>query len=462
MSTTEYGELYTDLHRTSQRLFERAQRVLPSGVTHDSRFFRPFPLYIERAQGSKKWDEDGNEYIDYWMGHGALLMGHNHPEIVAAVEKQLRKGTHYGGSHELEIVWAEAIVEMVPSAEIVKFVSSGTEATMMAVRLARAFTGKSRIVKFQGHFHGWHDYAVAGVQVPFDIPTSTGVPDAILDTVTVVPPNDIKILKDILDANADEVAAIIMEPAGASTMVVPTLPGFLEQVRKLASNLGIVLIFDEVVTGFRMAPGGAQEYFGVTPDLTALGKVVAGGMPGGAVAGKQEIMELLEIRHESEWNRFKRVSHPGTHNANPVCAAAGIAMLRLARTGEPQHHANRLADQLREGLNDVIARRGLPGCVYGDCSLFRILLGPEIAPQEVYTLDPGLLMQRMGPLAGKLSLALRNQGVDTIRGDSGFLSAAHDETDIAKSIEAFNNALEDIEGLGELLESSWGAGGGAD
>lgn len=199
-------------------------------MTQDSRFFRPFPLYIERAQGSKKWDEDGNEYIDYWMGHGALLMGHNHPEIVAAVENQLRKGTHYGGSHELEIVWAEAIVEMVPSAEVAKFVSSGTEATMMAVRLAPAFTGKSRIVKFQGHFHGWHDYAVTGVQAPFDIPTSTGVPNAILDTVTVVPPNDIKILKDILDANANEVAAIIMEPAEASTMVVPTpCPGSLSK-----------------------------------------------------------------------------------------------------------------------------------------------------------------------------------------------------------------------------------------
>jgi glutamate-1-semialdehyde 2,1-aminomutase len=453
MAETENVELYTELHVASQRLFERAQRVFPSGVTHDSRLFRPFPLYIERAQGSKKWDEDGNEYIDYWMGHGSLLMGHGHPKIVAAVEEQIHKGTHYGGSHELEIVWAELIVETVPSAEVVKFVSSGTEATMMAVRLARAFMGKTKIVKFQGHFHGWHDYAQAGVRAPFDVPTSTGIPDATLDTVVVVPPNDIEILKDALDANADEVAAIIMEPVGASTMVVPTVPGFLEQVRKLTLDLGIILIFDEVVTGFRMAPGGAQEYFGVTSDLTALGKIVAGGMPGGAVAGKREIMELLEIRDEPQWNRFRRVSHPGTHNANPVCAAAGIAMLRLARTGEPQRHANRLAAQLRDGLNDVIARRGLPGCVYGDSSLFRILLGPDVEPQEVHKLDPGLLMNRMGPLAGKLSLALRNQGVDTIRGDSGFLSAAHDETDVAKSIEAFNNAIEDIKGAGELLKA---------
>jgi glutamate-1-semialdehyde 2,1-aminomutase len=453
MKTPDQAEQYTKQHVASQRLYERAQNVLPSGVTHDSRFFDPFPLYIERAQGSKKWDVGGNEYIDYWMGHGALLLGHGHPDVVVAVEEQVRKGMHYGGSCELEIEWAELIVDTVPSAEVVKFCSSGTEATMLAVRLARSFTGRPKVVKFQGHFHGWHDYAQAGILAPFDVPSATGIPDAALGTMLVVPPNDIAALRNVLEANAGDVAAIIMEPAGASTMVVPTMPGFLELVRKLTSDLGIVLIFDEVVTGFRFAPGGAQESFGITPDLTGLGKIVAGGMPGGAVAGKREIMELLEIRDDPHWNRFRRVSHPGTHNANPVCAAAGIATMKLARTGEPQRRADHLAALMRDGLNEVIARQGIPGCVYGESSIFRILLGPEAAdakPDQVYTLDPGLLMRRMGSLAGKISLALRNRGVDTIRGDGGFLSSAHDESDVARSVDAFSEALDDLKLMGEL------------
>ncbi|MBI2553272.1 MAG: aminotransferase class III-fold pyridoxal phosphate-dependent enzyme, partial [Candidatus Rokubacteria bacterium] len=245
---------------------------------------------------------------------------------------------------------------------------SGTEATHLAIRLARAHTGRTRVVKLHGHFHGWHDGVVAGVNPPFEVPLSAGVPGATLDQVLLCPPNDIKAVAGLLERG--DVAAVILEPAGAQAGTTPTIPGYLQELRALTARENVVLIFDEVITGFRYAPGGAQAYFGVTPDLTTLAKIVAGGLPGGAVAGKRPIMALMAHRDNPAWDRSERVAHAGTFNANPLSAAAGIATLEAVADGMVQARANKLAEELRRDLADVMKRVGAPGAVFGESSIY--------------------------------------------------------------------------------------------
>ncbi|HYW90633.1 MAG TPA: aminotransferase class III-fold pyridoxal phosphate-dependent enzyme, partial [Chloroflexota bacterium] len=296
----------------SAELYQRSRDSIAGGITHDSRAFAPFPIYIERADGARKWDVDGNELIDHWMGHGALILGHGHPQVVAAVAEQVHRGTHYGACHELEVAWAEQICRMIPSAEWVRFTMSGTEATMLALRDARAFTGREKIIRFAGHFHGWHDYAMAGYQPPFDTPTSTGIPKAVAESMLVAYPNSIDSVRQLLDANADQVAAVIVEPGGGSNGIIPTNQQFLQQLRDLTRERGVVLIFDEVITGFRYSPGGAQQKYGVTPDVTTLAKIVAGGLPGGAVVGRRDVLDVQTFKGELHRDRFERVLQQGT------------------------------------------------------------------------------------------------------------------------------------------------------
>lgn len=430
----------------SQQRYAEARQVFPSGVTHDSRFLRPFPVYIDHAQGAHKWDLDGHRIIDYWMGHGALLLGHNHPAVTRAVSDQLGRGTHYGAAHELEIAWGRWVQRLIPSAERVRFVSSGTEATLLAIRLARAFTGKSKLIRFAGHFHGWHDTAALGYQPPFDVPDSPGIPAGTLGAVQVLPPNDLPAVEAALAADAD-VAAVILEPAGGSNACIPTRPGYLAGLRALCTARGVVLIFDEVITGFRYAPGGAQAYFGVTPDLTALAKILAGGLPGGAVAGRAEILLAgLEITDDGRRNRHARIYHPGTFNANPLSAAAGAATLEIAATGAPQARAAELTVRLTRGLNDGLRRSGVPGCVYGDLGAFHLLVGqadfhPDDADDILAHATPERLATGMGALTGVVRAALLLEGIDP-SGPSGRLSIAHTEADVEQTLAGFERALD--------------------
>src|SRR6266849_5242086 len=363
-------EEYRAKHAKSAALWERARRSIPGGSTHDIRHLPPFPTYVERAAGTRKWDVDGNEYIDYWMGHGALFLGHCHPAVVRAVQEQMARGTHLGGCHELEVRWAELVTRLVPCAELVRFTMSGTEATHLAMRVARAYTGRSRIVKFTGHFHGWHDGAVAAVNPPYDVPMSAGVPGSTLDQVAICPPNDIKAVQVALERG--DVAAVILEPAGGQSGTTPTIPGYLQELRSLTTKHGVVLIFDEVITGFRYAPGGAQAYFGVTPDVTTLAKIVAGGLPGAAVVGKRDVMSMLAHRGDPAWDRSERVAQNGTFNSNPVCAAAAIATLELVADGSLHARANKACDELRTGLSDLMKRGGVPGTCFGESSIFHV------------------------------------------------------------------------------------------
>ncbi len=435
---------FTAKFPTSLKRYTEAVEVFPSGVTHDSRFLKPFPLYISHAEGAHKWDLDGNEFIDYWIGHGALLLGHNPPAVVRALSDQLSRGTHYGASHELEIAWGRWVQKLIPSAERVRFVSSGTEATLMAIRLARAFTGRKTLIRFEGHFHGWHDAVMLGYQPPFDAPDSIGIPPEVLAQVRCLPPNDIAAVEKAL-AEDNDVAAIILEPAGGANAAIPTRPGFLPALRNLCAARGVVLIFDEVISGFRYAPGGAQAYFGVTPDLTALAKILAGGLPGGAVVGRADILQLLAITDDGHHNRHGRVAHPGTFNANPLSAAAGVATLEIAATGQPQQHTGELTLKLIREMNDLLRRAQVPGCVYGDRAAFHMLVGqedfqPDDAEHILDRAEAARLATGMGRLTHPVRAALLLEGIDP-SGPSGRLSSVHTESDVERTLAGFERAL---------------------
>lgn len=430
---------------TSLARYEEAVKVLPGGVSHAARHMKPFPIYISHAQGAHKWDVDGNQFIDCWMGHGALLLGHNHPAVVRAVTRQITRGTHYSASHELEIEWGRWVQRLVPAAERVRFVNSGTEAIMMAIRLARGFTHRSKMIRFAGHFHGWYDLVVPGSRPPFDVTSSVGIPGETLAQVKCLLPNDIQAVEQALRED-DDIACILLEPAGGSNATIPTQAGFLSALRDLCTTYQVVLIFDEVISGFRYAPGGAQAYFDVTPDLTTLAKILAGGLPGGAVAGRADIMALLDLSGDPQVNHFQRMSHPGTFNGNPLSAAAGIAALEIAATGKPQEWSGSLTLKLIQDMNNVLRASQVAGCVYGDPGGFHLLVGqedfcPTDVEQQVASAKPERLSRGMGQLAPLVRAALLLEGIDAAA-TSGRLSTAHTEADIQQILASFERALD--------------------
>jgi len=424
-------ETFRAKHPKSAALAERARAAIPGGITHDIRHLKPFGVYVDRAAGTRKWDVDGHEYIDYWMGHGALFLGHCHPAVVKAVQAQVARGTHLGACHELEVRWAELVNQLVPSAELTRFTMSGTEATHLALRIARAFTGRSRILKFTGHFHGWHDGVAIGVNPPYEVPLSSGVPGATLDQVITCPPNDIKAVDTVLERG--DVAAVILEPAGGQSGTTPTIPGYLQELRALTQRHGVLLIFDEVITGFRYAPGGAQEYFGVTPDITTLAKIVAGGLPGGAVCGRRDVLSMLAYRGDATWDRAERVAHAGTFNANPISASAAIATLEQIGDASLQARTNKLGEELRRGLTEAMKRAGTPGTCYGEASIYHVSFEGK----------PGLAgfdRPRKGDYYHLLRCAILNEGVDCSM-NHGWVSAVHTEEDIERTIRAYDRAF---------------------
>ncbi|HEY3062936.1 MAG TPA: aspartate aminotransferase family protein [Chloroflexota bacterium] len=435
---TTIDEAFRSRFAGSAALYERSRKAIAGGITHDSRNFAPFPIYIERADGARKWDVDGNELVDHWMGHGSLILGHGHPQVTQAVAEQVHQGTHYGACHELEVAWAEQIGRMIPSAEWVRFTMSGTEATMLAIRDARAFTGRELVIRFAGHFHGWHDYAMAGYQPPFDTPTSTGIPKAVAESMLVAYPNNIESVRQLLDANQDKVAAVILEPGGGSNGIIPTDVGFLHELRTLTQQRGVVLIFDEVITGFRYAPGGAQQLYGVTPDVTTLAKIVAGGLPGGAVVGKREVLDVQTFKGELHRDRFERVLQQGTFNANPLSAAAGYACLQIVAEGWATQKSDEAGEQLRQGLRNVMEMRGVAGAVTGSSSVFQILLG-EGMDEAIATTDVQRLMAGRGAV-NTLRKAMLLHGVDLMR-SGGFTTIVHGDAELSHTITAFEKSL---------------------
>jgi glutamate-1-semialdehyde 2,1-aminomutase len=424
-------ERYAARTPRSRALHAEASRLLPNGVTHVGRYLEPYPIYVERAAGSRKWDVDGNEYVDYFGGHGALILGHGHPAVLDAVSRQVSLGAHYGASHELELRWAAMIHDMIPSAERVRFTVTGTEATHLALRLARAYTGKPKVVRFNGHFHGWHDH------VCFSAAGAPGVVAGIADDTLVLPPNDPAALKTRLEEH-DDIAAVILEPTGATFGMIPSGGDFLREVRAATAARGVVLIFDEVISGFRCSPGGAQKHCQVTPDLTTLAKILAGGFPGAAIAGRADILALLEYRD----GQAPPVVHQGTYNAGPVSAAAGIATLEQVRDTDATARASRTAAVIREGVGEAIRRKGVNWCSYGCFSEFHIHAGGEAPPRQKGTVPNSLLH--------KIRVGMLNEGVDIPGWPGGLVSAVHTGDDVERTVRAFTATLDALGDEGAL------------
>jgi glutamate-1-semialdehyde 2,1-aminomutase len=423
---------YARANPRSQAAHERALGLFPSGLTHDARRQDPFPLCVTRADGAYKWDLDGHRVLDYVMGHGALVAGHSHPAIVEAVRARAGLGQHVGASTEWEAAWAERIVALVPSAERVRFTSSGTEATLLALRVARGFSARNRVIKLAGHFHGWHDDASPGVTLPVDREPPKGSPPN--PDLTVVDPFRSGELEAEL-ARGD-VACVILEPTGAAWGAVPLSPGHVARIAAAARAHDALVVFDEVVTGFRWSPGGAQALIGVTPDLTALAKVVAGGLPGGALAGRADVMDVLAF-HAARG----KVEHPGTHNAHPLAAAAGSATLDLLADGTGLTRTNAIAAELREALCAAFEARSTPGYAYGQASTFCLVFGDR-------TDDPVTLKQGVHrPLASALQCAMLLEGVHLFHG-CGLLSLAHGAGEVELTAGAFARALERLQDEG--------------
>jgi glutamate-1-semialdehyde 2,1-aminomutase len=441
--TTTQLEMFQETFATSRKLYEQARTLFPQGVTHDLRYLEPFPIYIDRAQGAHKWDVDGHELIDYWSGHGALLLGHCHPAVTQAVQQQAARATHPGACHELEIEWGRWVQRLVPSAERVRFVASGTEATLMALRLSRLYTGRPRVLKFAGHFHGWHDFLMPAADAPY-VPEMAGIPSEVSAGLVIVPPNDPAAVDKALGADP-HIGCVILEATGGHFGGVPMRGEFLAALREITHRHERLLIFDEVISGFRVHPGGAQGYYGVTPDVTTLAKVLAGGLPGGCVAGRADILAGLEARPGKP-----KMKHPGTFNANPLSAAAGVATLQIVSTGEPCRRANHVARLLRERLNAMFAQQGHDWIAYGDFSAVKLLPDYDGPPSRGDDFVPygGALEKLDAPRDKKLIYAFRRgmllHGVD-LPGLGGMTTSAHTEEDVERTVSAVAQTL------GELL-----------
>ena len=444
LSNSRIEAAYRERTRRSAELAKEALELFPSGITHDSRKLDPYTIYVDRAEGPRKWDVDGNEYVDYFGGHGALLLGHHRPEIDRAIADALARGTHFGSSHEGEVRWAQEVKALVPSAERVRFTSSGTEATHLALRIARAATGRRKVIRFRTHFHGWHDHMAPGYASHFDGTATPGVLDEVASSVVLLDPGDESAMRETLAGDSD-IAAAILEPTGSSFGLIPLRPSFLEALREATRENGVLLIFDEVVTGFRVSPGGAQGEFGISPDLSTFAKILAGGLPGGALAGRKDLLDCLDFEVTSAEGREK-IGHQGTYNANPVSAAAGTEMLRIVGSSDACARANDFGEKLRAVLNEVLSEEDVPWAAYGTFSGFHVFLNPEgraIRPDRFDPHSIGFKELKANPpgLADRLRLAMLANGVDFMGWPGGVISAAHGDAELAETAEAFRESL---------------------
>mgnify|MGYP000190136531 CR=1 FL=1 len=409
----------------SKKLYERAVSLMPSGVSSPVRAVKPYPFYTVRAKGSKIYDVDGNEFIDYCMAYGPLILGHCNERVKEAVKDQLENGWIYGTPVELEIEYAELLTKLYPSIEMVRFMNTGCEATMTAIRLARGFTGKDKIVKVEGSFHGAHDAVlVKAGSGAFGTPSSAGVPKDFVKNTLQVPFNDTEVLSDLLEKN-DDVAALILEPVmGNSSLILPK-DGYLKEVRKITRENDVLLIFDEVITGFRLSLGGAQEYYGVKPDLTTLGKIAGGGFPIGIVGGRREIMENLAPSGN--------VYQAGTFSGNPITLTAGLTTVKILMEMNPYKELERKTKEIVEGIRDSIKGKGDVDYI---ASIFCVYFGEKpLNYEDAMKLDKDRYL--------RLYWRLLEHGVfiPPSQYEVCFVSTAHTDEDVNRTVEAFEKCL---------------------
>ncbi|AFL82854.1 glutamate-1-semialdehyde-2,1-aminomutase [Belliella baltica DSM 15883] len=423
----------------SKALFEKAQNYIPGGVNSPVRAFRAVggnPIFIEKADGAHIFDADGNSYFELINSWGPMILGHNHPMIKEAVIKAMENGTSFGAPTAREVEIAELITKMVPSVEKVRMVNSGTEATMSAIRVARGFTGKDKFIKMEGHYHGHGDsflIAAGSGAMTMGNPDSPGVTKGTAKDTLIAPYNDLEAIEELIKVNKNEIAALILEPVPGNMGLVTPKPGYLEGLRKICDKEGIILIFDEVMTGFRLAKGGAQELFGVTPDMTTLGKIIGGGMPVGAYGGKKEIMEFVSPAGP--------VYQAGTLSGNPIAMAAGLTMLQYLDTHDEVYtRLNQIGDKLVSGIKTSLEKLGLNYTVNHLGSMYSLFF----TDKEIF--DFASAKQADTALFGKYFQAMLHRGVYLAPSqfESLFLSTALTDEYISQIVQANEASLKEI------------------
>jgi glutamate-1-semialdehyde 2,1-aminomutase len=423
----------------SRELHARAIRSIVGGVNSPARAFKSVggnPLFIDSSDGAWIWDADGNRYIDYIGSWGPMILGHTHPEVIGAVKSAADKGISYGASTEIEIKLAEKIRDMMPSMELMRMVNSGTEATMSALRLARGYTGRSKLIKFTGCYHGHGDsflIKAGSGAMTLGVPDSSGVTPGVAGDTLVAEYNDLESVRAIVDANKDQIAALIVEPVVGNMGTVPPSPGFLEGLRAIADAEGIVLIFDEVMTGFRLSRGGAQVLFGVTPDLTTIGKILGGGMPVGAYGGKADIMENLAP--------LGSVYQAGTLSGNPLAMAAGLATMNLVDTGDTYTQLENAGKTLTDGISGAAKDAGVEITINRVGSMFTVFFTPDPVTDfgSAAKSDTGMFAKFFGRMLNRGVLFPPSQF------EAAFISIKHDPEIIDITIEAAASAIKELD-----------------
>ncbi|MBU2560101.1 glutamate-1-semialdehyde 2,1-aminomutase [archaeon] len=417
----------------SEELFEQSKKYLVGGVNSPVRAMKPYPFFTKRGAGCRIFDEDGRSYIDYCLAYGPLILGHAYPRVVEAVKAQIENGSAYGTPTELELNFAKKVTQALPSAEMVRFVNTGTEATMGAIRLARGYTGKNKIIKIEGAFHGAHDYVLVKAgsgATTHGMPTSAGVPEDTTKNTIIVPFNDESAMENAL--KDEDIAALIIEPIIGNAGCIMPKDGYLKFLREATADNGTLLIFDEVITGFRLAYGGAQEHFGVLPDITTLGKILGGGLPIGAITASREIMENMAP--------LGKVYQAGTFNGNPLSMAAGLAALKALEDGSVYEKVNSLGDRMRKGLADITKDIGVESRIYGIASMFQMYLtGMDVVDyQTALKADKDTFL--------KLQQELLKNGVffPPSQYECNFISYAHGEGEIDETLSKIEESLRSL------------------
>jgi glutamate-1-semialdehyde 2,1-aminomutase len=440
----------TTRNRTrSQQWFERAQQSLVEGVNSPSRgqaTYSPGPIFLERGSGAQVWDADNNHYVDFMMSFGALIHGHAHPKLVSVVSEAMAEGSHFAAATSAEVEAAERFRRVVLSAEVVRFTNTGSEATMLALRLARAHTGRTKFLKFEGHYHGWYDPFLLNAhghppeqlgprEDPARIPDSQGIPPATFDDVVLAPWNDIALLERIMQKHGRELAAVITEPIMANMGCIPPRQGYLQKLRELTRDYGALLILDEVVTGFRYAPGGCQEYYGIQSDISTFGKALGAGFPVGAVAGPRSILDQMR------WSE-NMVLHYGTFNGHRLTMKVVAANLDLLSRNDTYRNLHAMGDAAIHGLREVFQRRKLKAIVQGFGPMFQIYFTERDAIHDYRDYCTYVDTARYSRFVHRL--LERGIYMTPSNGLHWIITTAHTETDVAALIEAAHQACADL------------------
>lgn len=447
MAVEQFEKLYRSRTHGCKTLFDEATQILPGGVAGSGKFIPPYPIYVEKALGGYVWDVDGNRYIDMLMGAGVHILGHNPQPVMDALQAQMKKGLHLYAPALPEVRLAQKINKLMPHVEMVRFINSGSEATMMALRVARSYSQRDKIARFEGNYHGQHDLALVStmatagdLECPEPILDSTGVPKAVAESVIVLPYNDALNATRIIEENVDELGAVIMEAFSAFGLgSVAADPDFLNAIREVTRKHAIPLIFDEVVTNFRLGLGGASEYFGVIPDLVALGKIMSGGVPCAAYGGKREIMEAAVVPVAGQWDLTRQIFQSGTFSGNPLSMTAGLAVLEELEKGETLPYLDGISDTLRAGWKEMADKTDLKMLISGLKSIFQIHFGVDEIKnkRDLLRVDKALETEfHMGLFANGILASAHPL----------FLSSAHNEEDVERILEVSKDVLSKMGG----------------